>query len=75
MGYDNCVSIPFSHLLTVLNVKVLVGAFNQKKALEGAFSVIVKPMNRFTALNAESASSILALHLRRASLRAHRPSK
>ena len=48
MGYDNCVSIPFSHLLTVLNVKVLVGAFNQKKALEGAFSVIVKtsPMVR-----------------------------
>ena len=26
----------------VLNVKVIVGAFNQEKALEGAFSVIVK---------------------------------
>ena len=26
----------------VLNVKVLVGAFNQEKALVGAFSVIVK---------------------------------
>ena len=26
----------------VLNVKALVGAFNQEKALEGAFSVIVK---------------------------------
>ena len=27
-----------------------VGAFNQEKALVGAFSVIVKPMDRFTAL-------------------------
>ena len=27
---------------SVLNVKALVGAFNQKKALVGAFSVIVK---------------------------------
>ena len=27
---------------SVLNVKVLVGAFNQEKASEGAFSVIVK---------------------------------
>ena len=31
-------------------MKVLVGAFNQEKALVGAFSVIVKPMDRFTAL-------------------------
>ena len=31
MGYDS-----------VLNVKVLGGAFNQEKALVGAFSVIVK---------------------------------
>ena len=35
-------------------MKVLVGAFNQEKALEGAFSVItqsvVEPMDRFTAL-------------------------
>ena len=35
-------------------MKALVGAFNQKKALVGAFSVIVqpvvKPMDRFTAL-------------------------
>ena len=30
----------------VLNVKALVGAFNQEKALVGAFSVIVKPMDR-----------------------------
>ena len=34
---------------SVLNVKVLLGAFNQEKAL-GDFSVIVKPMDRFTAL-------------------------
>ena len=39
---------------SVLNVKALVGAFNQEKALVGAFSVIVQPvvepMDRFTAL-------------------------
>ena len=29
-------------VLSVLNVKALVGAFNQEKALVGAFSVIVK---------------------------------
>ena len=29
-------------LNSVLNVKVLVGAFNQERALVGAFSVIVK---------------------------------
>ena len=38
----------------MLNVKALVGAFNQEKALVGAFSVIVQPvvepMDRFTAL-------------------------
>ena len=38
----------------VLNVKALVGAFNQEKALVGAFSVIVQPvvepMDRFAAL-------------------------
>ena len=47
--YDFCVGVPISRLLTVgstpvqhsvLNVKALVGAFNQKKALVGAFSVI-----------------------------------
>ena len=36
-------------------MKALVGAFNQEKALVGAFSVIVKPvvepMDRFTALH------------------------
>ena len=35
-------------------MKVLVGAFNQEKALVGAFSLIVQPvvepMDRFTAL-------------------------
>ena len=39
---------------SVLNVKALVGAFNQEKALVGAFSVIVKPvvkpMEHYTAL-------------------------
>ena len=30
------------HLHSVLNVKALVGAFNQEKALVGAFSVIMK---------------------------------
>ena len=29
-------------LNSVLNVKAVVGAFNQEKTLEGAFSVIVK---------------------------------
>ena len=33
----------FASIVTVsLNVKVLVGAFNQEKALVGAFSIIVK---------------------------------
>ena len=38
---------PFS-IVSVLNVKVLVGAFNQEKALVGAFFVIrlLKPMDR-----------------------------
>ena len=39
---------------SVLNVKAVVAAFNQEKALVGAFSVIVKPVvepiNRFAAL-------------------------
>ena len=52
------VHLPWGHrqcLNSVLNVKALVGAFNQEKALVGAFSVIVKPvvkpMDRFTALS------------------------
>ena len=36
-------------------MKVLVGAFNQEKALVAAFSVIMKPMDRFTALESEGA--------------------
>ena len=51
VSYDLCiisVTIQFSH--SVLNVKALEGAFNQKRALVGAFSVIVKLMDRFTAL-------------------------
>ena len=40
-------------------MKALVGAFNQEKALVGAFSVIVKPvvepMDRFTALEVNKA--------------------
>ena len=49
--YDFCVGVPISRLLTVgstpikhsvLNVKALVCAFNQEKALVGAFSVIMK---------------------------------
>ena len=35
---------------SVLNVKGLVGAINQEKALVGAFSVIVKTDGSFTAL-------------------------
>ena len=39
---------------TMLNVKVVVAAFNQEKALVGAFSVIVQlvvePMEHYTAL-------------------------
>ena len=37
-------------LNSVLNVKAVVAAFNQEKAIVEAFSVIVKPMDRFTAL-------------------------
>ena len=44
MGVDPVVSIDClaKCLNSVLNVKVLVGAFNQEKALVGAYSVIVK---------------------------------
>ena len=38
------------HSVLVLNVKVLVGAFNQEKVLVGAFSVIVKINGSFAAL-------------------------
>ena len=53
---DLCVCVPISHLLTmgsmsilhslnsnsVFNAKVVVAAFNQEKALVGAYSMIVK---------------------------------
>ena len=39
-----------SRFNSVLNVKVLVGAFNQEKALIGTFSVIVKTDGSFAAL-------------------------
>ena len=49
-------------LNSVLNVKALVGAFNQKEALVGAFSVIVKTNcetdGSFTALVRGEASII-----------------
>ena len=54
--YDFCVGVPISRLLTVgstpvkhsvLNVKALVGAFNQEKALVGAFSVIAQLLYNF----------------------------
>ena len=53
VAYDICVGDPISHLLTVgvnvclvqclnsvINVKAVVAAFNQEKALVGAFSMI-----------------------------------
>ena len=61
---------PFSIvcLNSVLNVKVLVGAFNQEKALVGAFSVIVKsgcpvvePMEHYTALVVAEAVCVVSL--------------
>ena len=41
---------PVPYDLNVLNVKALVGVFNQEKALAGAFSVIVKTEGSFAAL-------------------------
>ena len=55
--YDLCVGVPISRLRglmpiyhSVLNMKALVGAFNQEKALVGALSVIVKTDGSFAAL-------------------------
>ena len=46
--YDLCVGIPISRLLPWVSVCLaLVGAFNQEKALVGAFSVIVKSSRTF----------------------------
>ena len=48
------VSEPQFHIAHLLKMKVQEGAFNQEKALVGAFSVIVQPvvepMDRFAAL-------------------------
>ena len=44
--YDNCVRLALC-LNSILNVKALVGAFNQEKALVGAFSMIVKSSRTF----------------------------
>ena len=66
-AYDLCIGVPYLNVYfqwvntclalcldIILNVKTLAGAFNQEKALVGAFSVIVQPvvepMDRFTAL-------------------------
>ena len=57
-----CLGTCFAQCLnSVLNVKALVGAFNQEKALVGAFSVIVQPvvepMEHYTALDFSPPSS------------------
>ena len=45
-------------------MKALVDAFNQEKALVGAFSVIVKPMCRLTALTqAQLMSAVISKRL------------
>ena len=50
-----------------LNVKALVGAFNQEKALVGAFSAIVQPdvepMEHYTALIVNTNTTNNNLHL------------
>ena len=47
-------------------MKALVGAFNQEKALVGAFSVIVQPvvepMEHYTALISSNADEILEVN-------------
>ena len=52
-------------------VKALLGAFNQEKALVGAFSVIVQPvvepMDRFTALSQTLFSQLKQLLLNNSS--------
>ena len=53
----------YKHTVVVLNVKALVDAFDQKKVLVGAFSVIVNPMDRFTALLLCSPEVVLAAGL------------
>ena len=49
--YDFCIGDPISRLNGFLNVKTVVAAFNQEKALVGAFSVITNlRMELFEAL-------------------------
>ena len=59
-------STPVLH--SVLNVKALVGAFNQEKALVGAFSVIVQPvmepMEHYTALGGSVAAVVMWVLIR-----------
>ena len=58
-------------------MKVLVGAFNQEKALVGAFSVIVQPvvepMNRFAALGETHSALLRQPPLRTRGSLLHRP--
>ena len=51
-GYDLFAGVPISYLLIMFSiVKAVVGAFNQEKALVGAFSVITNlRMELFQAL-------------------------
>ena len=49
---------PIPYGFYVLNVKALVGAFNQEKALVGAFFVIVQ-LHRFAALLLAALENIL----------------
>ena len=46
-GVNACLALCLN---SVFNVKALVSTFNQEKALVVAFSVIVKPMDCFTAV-------------------------
>ena len=41
---------PIWHSVLILNVKALLGAFNQEKAIVGALSVITKTDESFAAL-------------------------
>ena len=52
--------MPVAH--SVLNVKALVGTFNQKKALGGAFSVIVKTSRTFVSSSSLNAYERLSMH-------------
>ena len=51
VSYELCVADLISRLNSVLNVKTVVAAFNQEKALVGAFSVLTNlRMELFQAL-------------------------